>query len=89
MGVDNGVHIYHRYREEGPNSLVLVLKRTGGAMFICTITTMVGFASLTMAQHPGLNSIGVLALLGLGACLLAALTILPALLQMLENGKLS
>ena len=26
MGIDNGVHLYHRYREEGPGSLTLILR---------------------------------------------------------------
>ena len=28
IGVDHGVHIYHRYKEEGPNSLLHVLRNT-------------------------------------------------------------
>ena len=85
MGIDNGVHLYHRYREEGPGSLPLVLKRTGGAMLMCLLTTMVGFLGLVTARHPGLNSIGTLALIGLSASFIAAVTLLPALLQVMEN----
>ncbi|MEW6751439.1 MAG: MMPL family transporter [Candidatus Latescibacterota bacterium] len=85
LGIDNGVHFYHRYQEEGPGSLPLVLLRTGGAMLMCVLTTMVGFAGLIMAQHPGLNSIGILAQIGLGASFVAAVTVLPALLQVLEG----
>jgi len=87
MGIDNGVHLYHRYREEGENSLPLVLKSTGGAMFVSMLTTMVGFSGLTMATHPGLNSIGKLALIGLVTCFVAAVVVLPALLQILDGRK--
>ncbi len=85
MGIDNGVHLYHRYREEGPGSLRLVLRSTGGAMFASMLTTMVGFFGLRMATHPGLNSIGVLALIGLVTCFVAAVVVLPAILQALEQ----
>lgn len=85
MGIDNGVHLYHRYREEGPGSLTIVLKSTGGAMFVSMLTTMVGFLGLRMATHPGLNSIGVLALIGLFASFVAAVVVLPAILQVLER----
>ncbi len=85
MGIDNGVHLYHRYREEGPGSMPVVLRITGGAMFISMLTTMVGFFGLMMATHPGLNSIGRLALIGLLTCFVAAVLVLPAILEVLEG----
>lgn len=86
MGIDNGVHLYHRYREEGPGSMPVVLRITGGAMFISMLTTMVGFFGLMMATHPGLNSIGRLALIGLLTCFVTAVLVLPAILEVLEGG---
>ncbi len=85
MGIDNGVHLYHRYREEGPGSMPVVIRITGGAMFISMLTTMVGFFGLMMATHPGLNSIGRLALIGLFTCFVAAVLVLPAILEVLEG----
>lgn len=85
MGIDNGVHLYHRYREEGPGSMPLVLRSTGGAMFVSMLTTMVGFFGLMTATHPGLNSIGRLALIGLVTCFVTAVFVLPALLEVLEG----
>lgn len=87
MGIDNGVHLYHRYCEEGPGSMRLVLKSTGGAMFASMLTTMVGFFGLMTAQHPGLNSIGRLALIGLLTCFITAVVVLPALLEVLDGKK--
>lgn len=87
MGIDNGVHLYHRYQEEGPGSMPRVLKSTGGAMLLSMLTTMVGFFGLMTAEHPGLNSIGRLALIGLLTCFIAAVLVLPALLEMLEGHK--
>lgn len=87
MGIDNGVHLYHRYREEGPGSMPVVIRSTGGAMFISMLTTMIGFFGLMMATHPGLNSIGRLALIGLLTCFVAAVLVLPAILEVLEGGK--
>jgi len=84
MGIDNGLHLHHRYLEEGPNSMPLVLRSTGGAMLVSMLTTMVGFLGLILAAHPGLNSIGELATIGLVTCFVAAVLVLPALLQLLE-----
>ena len=50
-----------------------------------SVTTMVGFSGLAMAQHPGLRALGILALLGIGLTLVAALTLLPAVLSLLEE----
>jgi hypothetical protein len=81
IGVDEGVHIHHRYREEGPGSLPFVMRRTGMAVTLTTVTTMVGYAGLALAHHPGLRAIGILAVLGLGAAFLGALVVLPAMLE--------
>ncbi len=85
MGVDSGVHIYHRYRHEGPGSIVKVVRYTGGAVAMATITTMIGFLGLVLAYHPGLKAIGSLAMVGLASTLVSSLTVLPALLQVLED----
>ena len=50
---------------------------------------MLGFAGLLFTAHPGLQSLGIMAVLGIGMTLLTSLTFLPALLQWLEiRGKL-
>jgi len=87
IGIDNGVHIYHRYKQEGPGSLRKVLRHTGSAIGISSLTTMVGFSGLIFAFHPGLNAIGELALIGISLTLLAALVILPAVFQLQESRK--
>lgn len=85
IGIDNGVHLYHRYSQEGPGSIFKVLRNTGAAVSMSSLTTMVGFSGLIFAYHPGLNDIGELALMGILSTLIAALFILPALLQLLEK----
>jgi len=81
IGVDDGIHIYHRYREEGPGSIPFVVRRTGLAVGITTVTTMMGYSGLVMAHHPGLRSIGLLAQIGLVTTFLSAVLVLPALLE--------
>jgi predicted RND superfamily exporter protein len=85
IGVDSGVHVYHRYLSEGPGSLPLVLRRTGLAVTMATLTTMVGYSGLLTATHPGLVSIGQLAIVGLATTLISAVVVFPALLQALED----
>ncbi|AXJ01103.1 hypothetical protein CYPRO_1853 [Cyclonatronum proteinivorum] len=85
IGNDNGVHLASRYREEGPKSMWNVLSSTGQHISIGSFTTMLGFAGLLFTMHPGLYSIGLLAVIGIGLTLLAALTFLPALIQVMED----
>jgi len=85
IGNDAGVHVVHRYREEGPGSLWTVLRSTGEHVTMGTLTTAVGFGGLLFSFHPGLNSMGILAVLGLGTTLAAAVVFLPGLLQWMEE----
>ena len=85
IGNDAGVHMVHRYREEGERSLWTVLRSTGEHVSMGTLTTAIGFGGLLLSFHPGLNSMGTLAVVGLGTTLAAAIVFLPGLLQWLED----
>lgn len=85
IGCDNGVHLAHRYRDEGHKSMWNVLSSTGQHITIGSLTTMLGFAGLLFTSHPGLQSIGIMAVIGIGMTLVSALTFLPAMVQFLED----
>jgi predicted RND superfamily exporter protein len=85
IGNDSGVHIVHRYREEGPGSIRRVLRSTGEHVAMGAVTTLIGFGGQLLSFHPGLRSIGLLAVIGNTATMVAALIFLPALIQVLED----
>ena len=85
IGNDAGAHLVHRYREEGRRALYRVLRSTGEHVTMGALTTMVGFGGLLLSFHPGLNTVGSLAVAGIGTTLLAALIFLPAMIQWLED----
>ncbi|HMB92822.1 MAG TPA: MMPL family transporter, partial [Rhodothermales bacterium] len=87
IGNDAGAHIVHRYREEGAGSILRVLRSTGEHVTMGALTTMISFAGLLLSFHPGLRSIGALAVVGIGTTLASALIFLPALLQWLEDRR--
>jgi hypothetical protein len=87
VGEDGGVHLVHRYRELGPGSLMTVLRTTGEHVFMSALTVLMGFGGLMTSFHPGLRSIGTLAVLGVGSTLVAALLFLPALIQVIEDAR--
>lgn len=88
IGEDNGVHLAHRYRMEGKNSMWNVLSSTGQHITIGSLTTMLGFAGLLFTNHPGLNTLGEMAVIGIGMTLFSALTFLPSLIQWMEDRNL-
>ena len=80
VGIDNGVHIVHRLRLEGDKGMIVVLRHTGRAILIAGLTTMIGFGSLALASHRGLASLGLVLLMGVGACVVTATVVLPNML---------
>jgi predicted RND superfamily exporter protein len=79
IGIDDGIHIVHRYMEEGRGSVAKVIEKTGKAVFLTTLTTCLAFSSFIFAAHPGIQSLGRIPVLGLSLCFVASVTILPAL----------
>ena len=86
IGVTNGIHILNRVVEEGSSSILT--NSTGKAVLISGLTTVAGFASLISADHQGISSLGIVMSLGVGACMLAGLTLLPALLRLSSSASL-
>ncbi|MCZ7626562.1 MAG: MMPL family transporter [Candidatus Methylomirabilis sp.] len=82
-GVENGLLIIHRFREEG--EAAILPKSIGKGVVLSSLTTMIGFGSLLIAHHRGASSIGLLVTLGVGAILLVSITVLPALLTVVAK----
>ena len=87
IGVTNGIHILNRFAEEQtPNILA---RSTGKAVLVSGLTAMAGFGSLILAQHRGIRSLGCVMTAGLATCMVAGLTFLPALLNLLTRPHVS
>jgi len=83
IGVDYAVNIYTRYRLEregkGPVEAAFdTVASTGGAVVLCSLTTVIGYASLLVARNGALISFGKIAIIGEFCCLAAALFWMPA-----------
>ena len=87
IGVDYAVNIFSRYREEGDASLDKVIRDTGGAVLLCSFTTVVGYGSLLIASNQAFVSFGWLAVIGELTCLLAAVFAMPAILHTLYEAR--
>jgi uncharacterized protein len=81
IGVTNGIHILNRFAEEQTPSILA--KSTGKAVFVSGLTTIAGFGSLILAKHRGIHSLGAVMAVGVTTCMIAALTFLPAILNLM------
>ena len=81
IGVTNGIHILNRFAEE--RHAGILSKSTGKAVLVSGLTAVTGFGSLILAKHQGIQSLGLVMSIGIAACMLAGLTFLPALLNIL------
>ena len=84
IGVDYATNVIQRRRIDHARSIADVVRTTGGAVALCSLTTIIGYSSLLVARNQALISFGLLADLGEIACLAAALLALPALLHWRE-----
>jgi hopanoid biosynthesis associated RND transporter like protein HpnN len=87
IGLENGVNIVHDFRRQGPRYRRMS-SATSVAVMINSLTTMVGFGALMIAQHQGLQSLGRALTIGMACCLFSSL-VLPNLFCVLRQGRLA
>jgi hopanoid biosynthesis associated RND transporter like protein HpnN len=85
IGVDYGVHIVHNFLEQrGPYRMT---PATAIAVTVDSLTTIIGFGSLMIASHQGLQSLGRVLTLGITCCTVTSLVILPAALTWMTRNR--
>jgi predicted RND superfamily exporter protein len=80
IGADYAVNVMGRYEHEKNGDIGAAIRGTGGAVGLCSATTIIGYSSLLVADNRALFSFGFAAVLGEIACLTCAVISLPALL---------
>lgn len=85
IGVTNGIHILNRYAEE--HTPGILARSTGKAVLVSGLTAIAGFGSLILAQHRGIRSLGLVMSIGIAMCMIAGLTFLPALLNLIGRWR--
>lgn len=89
LGIDHSVHLYHRSAELGPGRVREAMGSIIGPITATTLTTMVGFGGMISAHQAGLQSIGVLAVVGMALSWLGVVTLLPAVIIWNDNRRAS
>ncbi|MCE7893741.1 MAG: hypothetical protein DYH12_29260 [Sorangiineae bacterium PRO1] len=87
IGVDYAVNVMSRYLSDGERDVRPAIRATGGAVALCSVTTVVGYSSLLLAENRALFLFGLLAVLGEVVCLLAGVLLLPAVLLLMPKSR--
>ena len=87
IGTDYAVNLYQRYRQLGPGSAPQAVAASGWAIALCSATTIIGYATLLVADNRAIFSFGASAVLGEITCLTAALIALPAALVLRDGDR--
>lgn len=80
IGADYAVNFFQRYQAHDLDVLE-VLHTTGGAVVLCSLTTMLGYLALLGSINQAIRGLGALAVVGEIACLLAGVVLAPAILH--------
>lgn len=87
FGVDYGIYHMQSRRESPAGGAVEALRRTGGSIVLCSVTTLASCGSLILSHYRGLASIGAVLCLGAVFCLLSTVLLLPSLIDTIERPK--
>jgi hopanoid biosynthesis associated RND transporter like protein HpnN len=95
LGIDFGIHLITRYEliraeyQAGPEgfkeAMTRTMRSTGPGMFTGAVTTALAFSTTTLTDFTGMAEMGLIAAVGVLLCLLAMLTVLPAIMRLVQH----
>ena len=78
IGVDYGIHLVQRYREQG--DAAAAIEELAPVILVAAGITVLGYGTLVTSSYPPLRSIGVVSAVSVAALSVASVLVLPALL---------
>ena len=92
IGIDFGIQIINRFKQElrKYNKEEAMRKTINGVfmpMLTTTIAALIGFRAMSLGELKMMGEMGTIMSLGVAFCMLAAVTIVPSLLVLLEKDK--
>jgi hypothetical protein len=95
LGVDYSIHLMNRLAEEHAiddpvERIEKILRHTGKAVLLSTITTIIGFASLMISSMSPMVTFGFGCAIGIFFCFISAIILVPSfalILQFKKNGR--
>lgn len=88
LGIDYGVHLYHRYKEDGKHNIYFIIRTTGMAILIGGLTDVMGFGTLLWAKYKGLATMGQIAIAGIISCVSAGILFMASLFELKKDAQI-
>lgn len=85
MGVDNCIHMVHRFRTAPPKDGIILHTSTALAVVLSALTNVSGFGNLAVSPHQGMASMGIMLSIGILSTLVCSMVVLPALMAQIES----
>lgn len=85
IGIDDAVHVIHRYLKEGSSYKVFTL--IGRAILYTSLTTIAAFGSLLLCKYQGYTTFGAVVVIGVAMAFITTLILLPILLKFVKPSK--
>ncbi len=89
LGIENSIHLYHRYLEDGFGSLSHVIRRSGPPIVMANLAAMGGFIGFAFSNHRGLASLGLITCMALAFSVIATGLSVPTVIGWMERRKKS
>ncbi len=81
LGIAYAINVAHRHAGEDHGPLT-ALRTSGSAVFVCSLTTIIGWGSLLVSENLAIRGFGTAALIGEVVCLTTALIVVPAVVSL-------
>lgn len=81
IGIDDGIHFANIFRNPGRPNPTKHMFTIGRAVVLTSLTTIAGFGSIILSHYPGLQSMGIVAVLGIAGCLFGSIILMPAIFR--------
>ena len=85
LGVDYPINVFVRCKQEGFKNISKVIRGSGSAVILCSLTTIIGYYTLLGAASQALASFAQLALFGEISCLVVAVVGVPWALKVFRG----
>jgi hypothetical protein len=87
FGVDYGIYYMQSRRESPAGGAAEALRRTGGGIVLCSLTTLASCGSIIFSHFRGLASIGAVLCFGAVFCILSTVLLLPSLIDRIDRPR--
>ncbi len=82
LGIDYAINVAHRHDHDEVPDPIATLRTSGSAVFVCSLTTIIGYGSLLASDNLAIRGFGTASLIGEIACVFSALVLVPAILAL-------